>query len=172
MSKRTMTVALAVLLVAVGNVAIGQENLKDIVEEQGYGWMMAKWTAATDSGQSITINFQWAVKGHAIITGFEMGERSSHGMIYFDADEQAVKQFSVDSRGQATKATWEPMGVKALCRTQMTDEYGDRTDVGIAYSKVDDTTMKVEVYRLENGQVPDYPAFQMNFTKAKKKAEN
>jgi len=172
MSKRMMAVVLTVLLVALGNAAMAQESLKDIVEEQGFGWMMAKWTAATDSGQSIVISFQWAVKGHAIITAFEMGERSSHGMIYFDADEQAVKQFSVDSRGQANNASWEPMGGKALCRTKMTDEYGDKTDVGIAYSQVDATTLKVEVYRLENGQVPDYPAFEMNFKKAKKKAEN
>ena len=90
-------------------------------------------------------------------------------MIYFDAENQQVKQFSVDSRGRTTEATWEADGIKAICRTKMINEYGEATDVGIAYSKVDSKTMKVEVYTVENGQLSWDPVFELNFTKQQKK---
>ena len=107
MSKEKMSLVLMVVLVAIGNVAIGQESLKDVVEQQGFAWMAGQWKATTDDGQEIVLAYKWAVKGHAIVSSFKMGESSSQGMIYFDADQQQVRQFSVDSRGRANKATWD-----------------------------------------------------------------
>ena len=168
MSKEKMSLVLMVVLVALGNVAIGQENLKSVVEQQGFAWMAGQWKATTDDGQDIVLAYQWAVKGHAIVSSFKMGENSSQGMIYFDADQQQVKQFSVDSRGRATNATWDAQDGKAIARTKMADEYGQTTDVGIAYSKIDSTNMKVEIFGLENGELSDYPWFEINFKKQKK----
>ena len=168
MSKEKITLVLIVVLVAVGNVAIGQESLKDVVEEQGFAWMAGKWKATTDDGQEIVVAYQWAVKGHAIVSSFKMGENLSQGMIYFDAEQQQVRQFSVDSRGRASKATWDVQNGKAIAKTKMADEYGQTTDVAIAYSKTDSTNMKVEVYGLENNELSDYPWFEIDFKKQKK----
>ncbi|MHC4166696.1 MAG: hypothetical protein ACYSWQ_07050 [Planctomycetota bacterium] len=168
MSRRLKSLVIVAMLVAMGSVAIGQESLKEVVEQQGFGWMAGKWKATTEDGQEILLAYQWAVKGHAIVTTFKMGDSSSQGMIYFDADQQQVRQFSVDSRGRATKATWEVQDGKAIARTRMTDEYGESTDVAIAYSKVDATTMKVAVYGLEDGELSEYPWFEVNFKKQKK----
>jgi len=163
-----MSLVLIVMLVTMGNMAIGQESLKDVVEQQGCAWMVGQWKATTDDGQEIVVTYQWAVKGHAIVSSFKMGENSLQGMIYFDADQQQVRQFSVDSRGRATKATWEAQDGKAIAKTRMADEYGQATDVAIAYSKIDSTNMKVEVYGLENGELSDYPLFEIGFKKQKK----
>ena len=168
MSKEKMSLVLMVVLVAIGNVAIGQEVLKDVVEEQGFAWMAGQWKATTDDGLEIVVTYQLAVKGHAIVSTLKMGEISSQGLIYFDADQQHVLQFSVDSRGRATKATWEAQDGKAIAKTKMADEYGQATDVAIAYSKVDSTNMKVEVFGLENGELSDYAYFEVNFKKQKK----
>ena len=168
MSKEKMSLVLMVVLVAIGNVAIGQESLKDVVEQQGFAWMTGQWKATTDDGQEIVLAYKWAVKGHAIVSSFKMGENSSQGLIYFDADQQQVRQFSVDSRGRATKATWEAQDGKAIAKTKMADEYGQTTDVAITYSKIDITTMKVEVYGLENDELSDYAWFEIDFKKQKK----
>jgi hypothetical protein len=168
MSKEKMSLVLMVVLVTIGNVAIGQETLKDVVEEQGFAWMAGQWKATTDDGQDIELAYQWVVKGHAIVTTFKIGDNSSQGMIYLDADEQQVRQFSVDSRGRATKATWDVQDGKAIAKTQIADEYGQTTDVAITYSKIDNTTMKVEVYGLEDGELSDYPWFEIDFKKEKK----
>ena len=50
MSKEKMSLVLMVVLVTIGNVAIGQESLKDVVEEQGFAWMAGQWKATTDDG--------------------------------------------------------------------------------------------------------------------------
>jgi hypothetical protein len=39
MRKERMGLVLMVVLVTLGNVAIGQESLKNVVEEQGFAWM-------------------------------------------------------------------------------------------------------------------------------------
>lgn len=168
MSKEKMSLVLMVVLVAIGNVAVAQESLKDVVEQQGFAWMVGQWKANTDDGLDIVLGFQWAVKGHAIVSTFKMGENSSQGMIYFDTDQQQVRQFSVDSRGRTTKATWEAQDGKAIAKTKMADEYGQTTDVALTYSKIDATNMKVEVFGLENGELSDYPWFEIDFKKQKK----
>ncbi|MHC4557071.1 MAG: hypothetical protein ACYTFW_08600 [Planctomycetota bacterium] len=168
MSKEKKSLVFMVMIVVMGSVAIGQESLKDIIEQEGFAWMASQWKATTDDGQEILLSYQWGVKGHAIVTTFKMGENSSQGMIYLDADQQQVKQLSVDSRGRATKATWDVQDGKAISKTKMTDEYGQTTDVAIAYSKIDSTDMKVEVYGLENGELSDYAWFEITFKKQKK----
>jgi len=168
MCRELKSLVLVAMLVGMGSVAIGLESLKDVVEQEGFAWMTGQWKATTDDGQDIVLTYQWAVNGHAIVSSFKMGESSSEGIIYFDADEQQVRQFSVDSRGRTTKATWEVQDGRAISKTKMTDEYGQATDVAIAYSKINTTTMKVEVYGLEDGELSDYPWFEISFKKEKK----
>ena len=168
MSRELKSLVIAAMFLAMGCTAVGQESLKQVVEEQGFAWMAGNWKATTDDGQEILLSYQWAVKGHAIVSTFKMGESLSQGMIYFDAETEQVLQFSVDSRGRATKATWEAQDGKAIAKTKMTDEYGQTTDVAIAYSKTDDVTMKVAVYGLEDGELSDYPWFEVDFKKQKK----
>ena len=168
MGRRLKSLVIVGILVVVGSVAIGQESLKGMIEQEGFGWMAGKWKASTDDGQEILLSYQWAVKGHAVVTNFKMGDNSSQGMIYFDAKEQQVRQFSVDSRGRATKATWDVENGKPTARTKMANEYGETTDVAIAYSKIDASTMKVEVFGLEDGKLSDYAWFEVSFKKQKK----
>jgi len=156
------------LLVAMGSMATAQESLKDVVEQEGLAWLVGQWKASTDDGTEILLTYRWAVKGYAIVGNFKMGDNSSQGIIYLVADEQQVRDLTVDSRGQAIEATWEVQDGKAIAKTKMTDEYGQTSDVGIAYSKVNGTTMNVAVYGLENGELSSYPSFDIDFKKQKK----
>ncbi len=168
MNRGAKKLVLVALLIAMGSVAVGQESLKDLLEQGDFAWMVGRWKATTDDGQDILISYQWSVKGHALISDLKMGEYSSHGIIYYVADEQRARQFSVDSRGQVIQATWEAQDGKAISKTKMTNEYGESEDVGIAYSKVDSKTMKVQVYGLENGELSYDPVFEINFNREKK----
>jgi hypothetical protein len=167
MSQKTGSWALVVALLVMGSVTIGQESLKDFVEQEGYGWLAGHWKATTDNGD-ITLTYRWAVNGHALMSSFTMGDRSSQGIIYWVAKEKQMRQFSVDSQGRATKATWEADGRKAVSKTQMMDQDGEARDVGISYTKVDDTTMKVAVHGIENGDLSYDPIFEISFKREKK----
>jgi len=168
MNLRTKTLVLMTMLIAVGSIATGQESLKDIIEQEGFAWMIGQWKATTDDGTEMLLTYRWAVKGHAIVSNFKMGDNLSQGIIYLVADEQQARQLTIDSRGRATPATWIAQDGKAISKTKMTDEYGQTTDVGFAFSKVDATTMNVEVYQLEDGELSDYSMFDIDFKKQKK----
>lgn len=155
----------AVILVAMGSVAISQESLKDVVEQEGLSWLVGSWKGTTDEGQDILISYQWAVDGHAMTSTLDMGEVSSTGMIYFDAGAEQVKQVSINSRGQKSEATWESDYGKAVCKTSMTDQYGDSTDVGVVYSKVNNTTIHIALHGLENGELSYDSWFEMDYKK-------
>jgi hypothetical protein len=146
MNKPAMSLVLMTLLVAMCTAATGQESLKDIVEQEGFAWMIGQWKATTDDGTEILLTYRWAVGGHAIVSNFEMGDNVSQGIIYLVADEQQAGQLTVDSRGRAIPATWEVQDGKAITKTRMIDEYGQITDVGFAFSKVDADTMNVAAY--------------------------
>ncbi len=151
-----------------GTMATGQESLKDIIEQEGFAWMAGQWKAVTDDGTEILLTYRWAVDGHAIVSNLKMGENLSQGIIYLVADEQQAGQLTVDSRGQATTATWEVQDGKAITKTKMTDEYGQATEVGFVYSKIDATNMNVAVYGLDNGELSDSSWFEIDFKKQKK----
>ena len=163
MNKATRSLVLMTLLVAMGTVAIGQESLKDIVEQEGFAWMIGQWKATTDDGTEILLTYQWAVKGHAIVSNFKMGDSVSQGIIYMVPDEQQARQLTVDSRGQAIPATWQVQDGKPIAKTKMIDEYGQATDVGFAFSKVDANTMNVKAYELQDGELADYSSFEIDF---------
>jgi len=168
MNNVTKSLVVITLLAAMGTVAFGQESIKDIIDQEGFSWMVGQWKAATDDGTEILLTYRWAVKGYAIVSNFEMGDYVSQGIIYLVPDEQRAGQLSVDSRGQAIPATWEVKDGKVITKTKMTDEYGQTTDVGYAFSKIDGTTMNVAVYELENGELSDYSSFDIDFKKQKK----
>ena len=168
MNKAAKSLVLMTLLVAVGTAAIGQESFKDIVEQEGFAWMIGQWKATMDDGTEILLTYRWAVKGHAIVSNFKMGDSVSQGIIYLVADEQQARQLTVDSRGQAIPAIWEVQDGKVITKTKMTDEYGQATDVGFVYSKADATTMNIAVHSLENGELSEYSTFDIDFKKQKK----
>ena len=165
MGRKLMNLVLIAILMSVGSAAIGQESLKDVVEMEGFTWMLGSWKGTMDNGQDILISYEWAVDGHAMISKFEMGDVSSQGMIYFDASAEQVKQFSVNSQGQATEATWESDYGKAVAKTTMTDEYGQSTDVGVVYSKVDASTINIALYGVNDGELAYDAWFELDYKK-------
>ncbi len=168
MSRKLKSLVLIVMLVAMGTVAVGQESLKDVVEMEGLEWMIGSWKTTMDDGQEMRISHTWAVDGHVMTTDFQMGDTSSKGMIYFDADAEQVKQLSVNNRGQASEATWESEYGKAIAKTTMQDEYGDATEIGVVYSKVNASTIKIALYGLDNGELSYDPWFEADFKKITK----
>jgi len=75
----------------------------------------------------------------------------------------------VDSQGKVTKSTWTSAYGTIKAETQMSDEYGQATDVVIVYSKVNNTTIGVAVHVMEYGVMADSPVFEMDFNKVVKK---
>lgn len=151
---RFMSVLVAVLVVY-GSQAIGQQSLKDMVTNEGFAWMAGTWKATTDEGQEIQLAYRWVAEGHAIVLDFKMGEIVSHGMIYFASNGGPVVSVSVDNKGNVSNGTWDIQGDKVVLKNKTTNADGQTREMAVCWSKVDNKTMKVELYAIENGTMSD-----------------
>lgn len=158
MRLRNACLPLAALCLFLATPALSQQSLGDLVAEGGFDWIIGKWAATTDDGQSIQLTYQWQLEKHAIAGYFKMGSYETRNIIYYMPSEDKVVQVGVDNQGGSSKAVWEPSGDKAVCKTEGLAADGQVNKMGVVYSKIDAKTMKVEVCEMDSsGQLGAYP---------------
>lgn len=156
--SKTLFLMTAVLFV-LSSPAASQQSLRDIAEEFGCGWLAGHWTHTTDEDVVIRLSYKWELNGHLMTVDFKMGEYASRGMIFNAPGEEKAKQVSVDNRGGRSKATWEAREDGSLIsKSEYIDTEGNSRKGAAVYSKVDDKTIKVALYGLnEAGELNDEP---------------
>jgi hypothetical protein len=160
---KTALSALAVFVFA-GAPAAAQQSLKSLAEEYGADWLAGRWTATTEDGTEIVLMYRWALDGHAVVVDFRMGQYASHGMIYYVPDDEHATAISVDNRGGRSKGTWEVRGYNLVSKNQRIDAEGNVRKSGAVYSKVDNRTIKIALYPLnEYDELTDEPWFTTEF---------
>jgi hypothetical protein len=163
MNKRRFMSVLVAVLVICGSHAIGQQSLKDMVANEGFAWMAGNWKATTEEGQEVQLAYRWVAEGHAIVLDFKMGEVVSHGMIFFASNGGQVVSVSVDNKGHVSKGTWDIEGTRVVLKNKTTTANGETQEMAVCWSKVDNKTMKVELYAIENGMMSDEPRGALEF---------
>ena len=173
--KQSKTIVIrAFLLLAVGLViwtssAAAQEKLGDLVEEAGFNWMIGRWTATTDDGQEIEISYRWGLDRYLATYDFKMGEFAYRGMIFYVPTEQKVVEMGVDNRGGTAKATWDIEGEKAVSKSERIQADGETVRMAIINSKVNNKTMKMELYGTDSsGEQADEPWATLQFKRQKR----
>ncbi len=160
---KTALLALAVLIILSGS-AMAQQSLRDLTQEYGGGWLVGRWTATTDDGTEILLVYRWVLDGHAIVVDMKMGEYASHGMIYYAPNDEKATAISVDNRGGRAKGTWQAQGDKLVSKSERIDAEGNARKSGAVYSKVDNKTIKIALYGLNDyDELSDEPWFSMDF---------
>jgi len=160
---KTVLIVMAVLAICSSS-AIAQQSLRDLAKEYGCDWLAGRWTATTDDGTEIVLSYRWICDGHAVVMDFKMGEYLSHGMIYYVSDDENATAVSVDNRGGRTKGIWEPQGDKLISKSEHTNADGEVRKSGAVYSKVDNETIKIALYGLNDyNELNDEPWFTTEF---------
>jgi len=153
------------------SVATAQEKLGDLVAEMGFDWLAGSWKATTDDGQEIEISYQWSLDRYLATVDFKMGEYAYHGMIFYDAVEQKIVEIAVDNRGGTGKGTWDVEGETAISQSDRRAADGQTMKVAILHSKVDDKTMKLKVFSIDDsGARAADPWATLEFKRQKPKA--
>jgi hypothetical protein len=99
---------------------------------------------------------------------FKIGSYESRGMIFYVPTEDKIVQIGADNLGGSGKGTWEPDGNKAVHKYEHTGADGQTNKMGLAHSKVDANTIKVEVYEVySTGELSDYPNFTVEYKRQK-----
>ncbi len=161
--------AMTVLIILSGS-AMAQQSFRDIAKEYGTDWLAGRWSATTDDGTEILLVYRWVLDGHAIVVDMKMGEYASHGMIYYVPDDEKATAISVDNRGGRAKGTWVAQDDKLISKTERIDAEGNAQKSGAVYSKVDNKTIKIALYGLNDyDELSDEPWFTMDFKRQVRK---
>ena len=151
--------------------AAAQEKLGDLIEEAGFKWMIGRWKATTDDGQEIETSYRWGLDRYLATYDFKMGEFAYRGMIFYVSTEQKVVEIGVDNKGGTAKATWNMEGEKAISKSERTEADGKTVRMAIINSKVNNRTMKKELYGTDSsGQRTDEPWASLEFKRQKRQA--
>jgi hypothetical protein len=147
--KSLFLVSLSVLFVSAVP-ASAQSSLGDLIVEYGYEWVAGKWVATTDDGQTIELEYKWALDKHVVLVDFKMGDFKYHGMIMFVPSREEIVQIGADNQGGTSKGTWgdDYMGAALSLETTKLDGTIEKSEM--VQSRVDNDTMKMAVYDVDS----------------------
>ncbi len=167
-SCKRVIAALAAGLVVFSSSAMAQEKLGDLVTEGGFDWIIGAWTATTDEGDKIDVTYKWELDKYMLSVHLKWPNYEYRGMIFYVPAEDKIIQVGVDNRGGNGKGLWEANGSKAVHKYEHTNADGETNKMGMVHSRVDDDTMKVEVYEVSsNGTFSQSPAFTTEYKRRK-----
>jgi hypothetical protein len=159
---------LAAGLVVWASGALAQQKLGDLVTEGGFDWMIGEWTATTDEGDKIDVAWKWELDKNMVGVYLKWPNYEYRGMIFYIPAEDKIVQVGVDNHGGNGKGIWENGGSRAIHKYEHTGADGQTNKMGMVHSKVDNDTMKVEVYEIQStGELGESPAFTTQYNRQK-----
>jgi hypothetical protein len=164
-----MFLVLAAGLLIWTSAAAAQQKLGDLVTEGGFDWMIADWTATTDQSDKISLVWTWELDKHMLSVHLKWPNYAYRGMIYYIAAEDKIVQVGVDNRGGNGKGIWENGGEKAILKYEHTDAEGEIHKMGMVHSQVDNDTMKMEIFEMQDsGGFGESPVLTTEYKRQKK----
>lgn len=151
MSVKSISLAVAVLLVFSMVPAGAQEKLGDLVAQYGYDWLIGKWAATSDDGQSVDVEYKWILDKYAMCVNVTIGEFKYHGLIMFVPSREEIIQIGADNMGATWNGTWGEDYEGAVNRNVRTEPDGTTQTMDMVFIKVDNNSFKVKEYSVESG---------------------
>ena len=146
MSMRNMFLIIAVLLGVFAVESQAQDKLGDFVAEYGYDWMIGNWTATSDDGQKVELEYKWILDKHAMCLNLTMGDFKYHGMIMLVASSEEIVQVGADNMGGTWNGTWTEDYEGAVNRNKRLEPYGGTETMDMVFIKINNDSFKVKQY--------------------------
>jgi hypothetical protein len=171
MKKAAWIFLAAAIGLTICNSAASAQNLGSLMQESGSDWLVGKWVGESPEGQKYQIEYKWEIKPHVLSIHFKGFDFEYHGIIFYKPAEEQVVQIGVDSNGGNGKGVWDAEYGKAIFRSEHTGEDGEISRMGFIYSKVDDNSMKSDLYQMdENGKLSENPGMTLEYKRQKEAA--
>ncbi|MBN2314378.1 MAG: hypothetical protein JXM79_10640 [Sedimentisphaerales bacterium] len=151
MSLRNMFLVIAALWVVSAVPAGAQENLGDLVAQYGYDWMIGKWSATSDNGSQVELEYKWILDKNAMCVNVKIGDFKYHGLIMFVPSREEVIQIGADNMGATWNGTWTEDYNGAVNRNERVEPDGTTQRMDMVYIKVDNNSFKVKQYDVDSG---------------------
>lgn len=102
----TRYLALGLVACTAWMAAHAQQSLADLVSEANADWMLGKWEAQTNDGNTVTLAFSWDLNKHVVVQQGKIGDMEFKGYTALDPNTSEPKYVGFDSRGSVSKGTW------------------------------------------------------------------
>ena len=147
---RNIFLVIAVLLAVSAVESRAQDKLGDFVAEYGHDWMIGNWSATTDDGRQVELEYKWILDKYATCVNVKMGDFKYHGIIMFVPSREEVVQLGADNMGGTWNGSWTEDYDGAVNRNQRLEPDGTTETMDMVYVKVDNNSFKVKQYSVES----------------------
>ena len=132
------------------------ENLKEAVDMAKANWLFGDWQGEGSDGTPRLLSYKWAIKDAAISVHSTGGNRESHGVIGFDANNGKVVGKSFSKRGYGD-SEWSFADGKLIEKITLNGmQNGEPRQFSFARSvrSVDENTMETTYHQVsDTGEV-------------------
>jgi len=165
---RNIILAAAAIFIIATTGAKAQQKLGDLVSEGGFDWIIGIWEATSDQGDKIELVYKWELDKNMVSMQLKWPDNEYRAMIFYKPAEDKIVQVTVDNKGGTGTGTWEPNDNKAVLKHEHTGSDWQTSKMGFVHSKVDDNTMKWDIYEMySSGELADYSSFTIEFKRQK-----
>ncbi len=148
--------------------SVAAADLAGRMREGGVEWLIGKWSAETDSGNTMKLSYEWSVRPTLVVSKFQSDDDESMAMVYIDPSDSKVRHFAVGQSGRLGKGEWIAEAGVATLKYVGTSASGEEQRLGFVHKKVDADTMEVDVRELKSdGKVGDDTLLTLRFKRQK-----
>ena len=147
--------------------SVSQASFAEMLKENGIEWIIGKWKAELD-GNTMTLNYKWAVEGHAISTHVKLPDSESFGVIGINPKTGKVEQSGFNNKGQKVTGEWMPWGDLPLLKRSTVSDSGEERTMAVAFRKIDDETIELQIISVdEDGTIGSSAEYTFEMKKSK-----
>lgn len=164
MISRFFAVGLAASMVAFG--ATAQQSLQDLVSEANAEWMMGKWEATTDNGDTVNLTFQWDLEKRLVVLHVKAPDMESKGYTYIEPGNPEPKYMSFDTRGSVGKGSWAMESGEIVLRTESRTAERGPWKAAVVFGGSSSSGLKIRMHQIDDsGDLVTPARFELAFKK-------
>ncbi len=128
------------------------QKFGDLMAEEGFEWIVDKWVLSPSSTGMRIIQYDWDLDRHSVRMSMERQENFKYrGMMTFNASQKKIVGMGADNMGGIYTISWRMENTTLVQRYERTGADGKLDKSEMICTKADSSTMKVDIYAMEEG---------------------
>lgn len=156
------------MMMGAGLHTLQAQSLSDVIKENNGDWLIGNWEATDNDGNTHTQTFKWELGKNVVVSHNKNPRWEIMGMTAYNADTEEVTYVGYSNRGGRVTGTWNDREGSPILRVKAQGSDGQSWEGAVLYKKIDDKTMRIEMFRVDdNGDVEDEARGGMEFKRKK-----
>jgi hypothetical protein len=130
--------------------ARAEKSLGELASEAGVEWLLGQWQLEGDDADGPTLVFKGELDNHVVAVTYKDQRSETKGMIFLPPGTIEPKYYSGDDKGGVGIGAWSVEDNKAVLKNKHTDSEGRTIKMAITFEKLDDKSMEVKIFDLDD----------------------